>query len=319
MGESRISLIRTAHVSPPPLPQYVVFGEALTDMIQQQPGLWRAVPGGSCWNVARVGARLGVATGYAGAVSRDTFGDELARETKAAGLDLRFLQQVDRAPLLAMVASSNPPSYFFIGDNSADLTFDASTLPAGWREVARVIHFGGISLARPPLAARLVNEARAARAAGRQIAFDPNFREPMRSSHYRAVFTAMLGLADLIKLSEEDLEGLYPGQSVNQALAGVRASAPSAVVLLTRGSAGMTLFDGEEIVQQHAVKVEVVDTVGCGDAVMGAWIAARLTDGTADHASHLALASQVAALVASRAGAYAPSMAELEVFRSTLR
>lgn len=298
-----------------PLPQYVVFGEALTDMIQQQPGLWRAVPGGSCWNVARVGARLGLATGYAGAVSCDTFGNELARETRAAGLDLRFLQQVDRAPLLAMVASSNPPSYFFIGDNSADLAFDTDALPAGWREVARILHFGGISLARPPLAERLVAEARAAKAAGLQIAFDPNFREPMRSPDYRAVFAAMLALADLIKVSEEDLEGLYPGQSLNQAMASVRVTAPSAVVLLTRGSAGMTLFDGDEIVQQHAVKVEVVDTVGCGDAVMGAWITGRLTGAPADHASHLALASQVAALVASRPGAYAPSMAELEVFR----
>ena len=38
------------------LPRYVVFGEALTDMIRQDDGTWHAHPGGSCWNVARVGA-----------------------------------------------------------------------------------------------------------------------------------------------------------------------------------------------------------------------------------------------------------------------
>ncbi len=306
------------HVPSSPLPQYVVFGEALTDMIQQQAGLWRAVPGGSCWNVARVGARLGVATGYAGANSRYTFGDALATNTEEAGLDLRFLQRVDRAPLLAMVASSNPPRYFFIGDNSADLAFDASALPAHWREAVRVVHFGGISLARPPLAERLVSEAHAAKAAGRHIAFDPNFREPMRSPHYRAVFSTMLGMADLVKISEEDLAQLYPGQGTNQALASLRASTASAVVLLTRGSAGMTLFDGEQTVQQDAVPVQVVDTVGCGDAVMGAWIAARLLGSPSAHVTHLALAAQVAALVACRAGAYAPSMAELEAFRASI-
>jgi fructokinase len=90
------------------------------------------------------------------------------------------------------------------------------------------------------------------------------------------------------------------------------------LVLLTKGSTGMTLFDGDQIVSQHAVKVEVVDPVGCGDAVMGAWIAARLTGAPNHHASHLALASQVAALVARRAGAYAPSLAELEAFRKDL-
>jgi fructokinase len=318
MGEWPIFIASRAHVSSLPLPQYVVFGEALTDMIQQQPGIWKAVPGGSCWNVARVAARLGVAAGYAGAVSRDTFGQELARETKAAGLDMRFLQQVDRAPLLAMVASSHPPSYFFVGDNSADLAFDASALPNGWRQAARVVHFGGISLARPPLAEVLVREAKAASDAGLQIALDPNFREPMRSPGYGAVFAAMLAVADLIKVSEEDLQGLYPGEDVKQALVSMRASAPSALVLLTKGSTGMTLFDGDQIVSQHAVKVEVVDTVGCGDAVMGAWIAARLTGAPNHHASHLALASQVAALVARRAGAYAPSLAELEAFRKDL-
>ncbi|WP_256258925.1 PfkB family carbohydrate kinase, partial [Burkholderia ubonensis] len=53
------------------LPRLVVFGEALTDFIRDDAQHWHSVAGGSCWNVARVGARLGVPTGFAGTVSRD--------------------------------------------------------------------------------------------------------------------------------------------------------------------------------------------------------------------------------------------------------
>jgi hypothetical protein len=142
------------------LPPVVVFGEALTDLIRQDDGRhWLARPGGAPWNVARVVARLGVPAAFAGAVGRDVFGDELAAQSAEAGLDLRFLQRSDHAPLLAVVPSTEPPRYFFIGDDSADLHFDPRALPAGWREAARVVHFGSISLARVPLAGRLVAEA----------------------------------------------------------------------------------------------------------------------------------------------------------------
>src|ERR1700758_4596800 len=93
-------------------PRLIVFGEALTDFIREDDRRWRSAPGGSCWNVARVGARLGVPTGFAGTVSHDVFGDELMRASAQAGLDLRFIRQVERPPLLAMVASRHPPQYF---------------------------------------------------------------------------------------------------------------------------------------------------------------------------------------------------------------
>ena len=78
------------------LPRFVVFGEALTDLIRQDDGeRWLARPGGSPWNLARVAARLGVETGFAGAVSRDVFGEEILKRSREAGVDLRFLQQVE--------------------------------------------------------------------------------------------------------------------------------------------------------------------------------------------------------------------------------
>src|SRR5262245_66046948 len=85
-----------------PLPRLVVFGEALTDLLRQDDGVhWLARPGGSPWKLARGGARLGIATGFAGAVSHEVFGEEIRRRGAEAGFDARFHHEVDRSHMLA--------------------------------------------------------------------------------------------------------------------------------------------------------------------------------------------------------------------------
>ncbi|WP_092138232.1 carbohydrate kinase [Cupriavidus sp. YR651] len=294
-----------------PLPSYVVFGEALTDMVCQGGQHWLGLPGGSCWNVARVGARQGIPTAFAGAISQDTLGDALTEASLEAGLDLRYLQRVDRSPLLAFVTAQHPPQYFFVGDDSADLYFEPARLPPGWREAARTVHFGSLSLAREPLAGRLCAEAGQAAAAGKRIAFDPNFREPMRDPAYARVFAHMAGLAHYIKVSDEDLRALYPSLDEGAAVAALRAMAPKAAVLLTRGAHGMTLLQGDDIVEQRALPVEVSDTVGCGDAAMGGWMTALLRNPAATPAEQVHWAAATAAAAAMRSGAYAPTTEEV--------
>ena len=161
------------------LPAFVSAGEALTDLLRTGPSTWNSQPGGSTWNVARVMARLGVPSAFAGAVSSDVFGRALAAANAEAALDPRFLQLVGRSPLLAVVHELNPPSYFFIGDDSADLHFDAARLPEGWQDNVRWVHFGGISLAREPLAGKLIALAAELKERGVRISYDPNFRALM--------------------------------------------------------------------------------------------------------------------------------------------
>ncbi len=293
-------------------PRYVVFGEALTDMLRQDDGRWLAVPGGASWNAARVGARLGVPTALAGAVSNDLFGEQLDKEGAAAGLDSRFLQRIDAAPLLAIVPSQHPPQYFFIGNDSADLHFNPSLLPAGWREAVDVVQFGGISLMRKPLAVTLVAEAIAAKAAGKRIAFDPNYRSMAVTADYPETFRAIASLATYIKVSDDDLLGIYPGLNPADGLATLRALAPTAQILLTRGAMGMTLFNGAEVIEQTAFTVFVEDTVGCGDAAMGGWMASLLLRPTANNIAHLQLSAATAALAATQAGPYPPSADEVD-------
>jgi len=246
-------------------PLMLCAGEALTDMIHQGQAKWVARVGGSVWNVARALAALGQPTAFAGAISRDRFGDELWAASEAVGLDLRLLQRVERSPLLAIVEQGEPPRYFFIGDNSADLCFDPEALPPGWSGALRWAHFGGISLAREPLASRLVALAETLKAQGVAISYDPNYRKIM-DDRYTPTLRRMGALADLIKVSDDDLRGLFPGLDLNEALQGLRALNPQALCLLTRGGHGASIFLGEKRCDALAPQVDLVDTVGAGDA-----------------------------------------------------
>lgn len=286
-------------------------GEALTDMIACGHGQWRSVVGGSTWNVARSMAKLGLATGFAGAVSKDLFGQELLRASADAGLDLRLLQQYERPPLLAIVGESTPPDYFFIGSDSADLHFDPAQLPTVWSSRLQWAHFGGISLARQPLAGKLLGLARQLKAQGVKISYDPNFRNNMHAD-YDATLHEMGRLADLIKVSDDDLRGLFRCPDADLAFKQLRAINPAATVLYTRGELGASLHIDTSVWRADALKVAVADTIGAGDASIAGLLYSLFMHPERAPENHLrfALAAGAAACMAS--GAQAPGLQQIE-------
>jgi len=297
--------------APATFPRFVSAGEALTDMLRTGAEQWSSQVGGSTWNVARVMARLGVPSAFAGAVSLDVFGDALAGATEAAGLDMRFLQRHAKSPLLAIVHELHPPTYYFIGDDSADLHFDASQLPAGWMAGAQWVHFGGISLAREPLAGKLVALAEELKAAGVKISYDPNFRV-MMDERYDATLARMTALADVIKVSDEDLAGLFRHDDIDSAFATLRSWNPGATYLYTRGEKGAALYQGEHVWQAAPPKITVVDTVGAGDASIGGLLYSLMYRPEQDGESHLRFAVAAGAGACMAAGAAPPSVALIE-------
>lgn len=296
----------------PNLPLIVSAGEALTDLVTAGDDLWRAHPGGAGWNVARACARLGVPSAFAGAVGEDNFGDDLARAGVEAGLDPRFLQRFPAPTLLAVVYRLTPPAYRFLGENSADLHFDPARLPQGWLDAARWLHVGGISLSRWPLADTLLSLIRAARAAGVRVSFDPNARITHAHPDYPAVFAAVARMADLIKLSDEDLAFFFPGQDEADALRAVRGLNARCPLVITRGAAGATLYHPAGRADLPAVPVTVADTVGAGDALCAGLLVSATERPQALWTEHLRLGLRAAAAACARPGAYAPTRADLD-------
>jgi fructokinase len=293
------------------LPRFVAAGEALTDLLTTGPGTWTSRVGGSTWNVARVVARLGIASAFAGAVSRDVFGNELCAANGAAGLDARFLQQIDRSPLLAVVHELDPPRYFFVGDDSADLHFDASLLPSAWQDAASWVHFGGISLAREPLAGKLLALAAELKDHGVRISYDPNYRALM-DERYTPTLRKMVALADVVKVSDEDLLGLFRCGDADAAFAELRAMNPDAGYLYTHGAQGAQLVTQEAAWQASAPRVDVVDTVGAGDASIGALLYSMMTWPEHGDEDHLRFAVAAGAAACTAAGATPPGIESVQ-------
>ncbi|RTL40084.1 MAG: carbohydrate kinase [Burkholderiales bacterium] len=291
------------------LPRFIAFGEALTDLIRTGPEHWRSACGGSPWNVAVAMSTLGQLSAFAGAVSQDPFGADIWRASQEANLDMRFIQQLPRPPLLAVVHELDPPRYFFIGQDSADLAFRPEGLPAGWTRAVRWAHFGSLGLVREPLAGRLRALAQALKSEGRLISYDPNFRAPPMDSRYDDTLEQMCRMADVIKVSDEDLRGLFRVPDHRSGLAQIAAWNPGAWLLLTRGAAGATLYHGVEEVTGRPPPVAVIDTVGAGDTALAGLLDSLMRHAAAPAAEHLrwALAAGAAACTVEGFSAPAPA------------
>ena len=290
-----------------PGPRFVSAGEALTDLIRQADGCWMARAGGAPWNVARVLAAFGIPSAFAGGVGRDAFGDELASLSRQSGLDMRFLQQHDKPSLLAVVHEVSPPKYHFIGVDSADLAFDPALLPDAWAHSIEWIHCGGISLVRAPLREHVVGMLAIAKAAGARVSFDPNLRNVMTRA-YDETLARVAHISDVIKVSDEDLRGLFRTEDTDRALAQLRALNPQATVLLTRGAEGADLHTAGQSYHQACPRVEVVDTVGAGDASAGGLLYSLMKQPRADWETHLRYAVAAGTAACLQPGATPPTL-----------
>jgi fructokinase len=135
---------------------------------------------------------------------------------------------------------------------------------------------------------------------------------------YRARLGRVLGLADVVKVSEEDLAWLAPGVPARDAARALLDQGP-ATVLLTLGGDGAVALSARGESDVSAPPVDVVDTIGAGDAFSGGWLtwwserglgAAELADPAAV-AEATRFACLVAARTCERAGASPPRRDEL--------
>ena len=303
-------------------------GEALIDMIPTptSSGQEGYVPhvGGAVFNTAIALGRLGVQTGMLTGLSTDLFGQQLMASLHANHVDTSLLVTSDRLSTLAFVRlADGHASYTFYDENSAGRMLDRADMPALPDDVS-ALYFGGISLTFEPGA-----EAYAAmqkrEAATRVVMLDPNIRPSFIRDikRYRDRLDRMIALSDIVKVSDEDLNWIYPGpQSLYEKLDFVRQAGPS-VVILTRSGAGATAFlnDGTKV-SVPADRVDVVDTIGAGDT-FNAGVLAKLSElgllvkdslaaiDPEPMREALRFGARVAAITVSRAGANPPWRHEL--------
>ena len=143
------------------------------------------------------------------------------------------------------------------------------------------------------------------------ISYDPNYRNLM-DGRYAPTLAAMASIADVVKVSDDDLRGLFPGLAQDEALARLRAFNPAALCPLTRGGQGASLFRGDECCDALAPKVALVDTVGAGDASAAGFLVSLARHPGRSLRSHLHAALAAGSAACLQAGATPPPRAAME-------
>ncbi|MGW5989821.1 carbohydrate kinase family protein [Streptomyces anulatus] len=298
--------------------ELLVVGECVADIVRLPDQAARVHPGGSPANVAYGLARLGHRAVLLTQLGPDGNGRLIREHLASGGVDVRTDGSTAPTPSAAVTLD---------GSGQAGYAFDVSwTLAPVAVEPAPVhVHTGSIGAVLEPGSTTVLDIVRAARATA-TVSYDPNVRPALMGDHAAAVrrVEECVGLSDLVKASDEDLEWLYPGEDPERVAARWLGRGP-AVVLVTRGGAGaLAVLPGGHITVQ-APEADVVDTVGAGDAFMSGTLHAlaahgllgpgardrlhAVDRGTVTDVLRHAVAS--AAVTVSRAGANPPGADEL--------
>jgi fructokinase len=301
-------------------------GEALIDMLPRETAAGEAAfapyAGGAVFNSAIALGRLGASVEFFTGLSSDLFGDVLRASLAESNVGVRYSNVSARPTTLAFVKLTNGQArYVFYDEGTAGRMLTEADLPALGANVDAML-FGAISLIPEPCGSTY--EALMAREhATRVIMLDPNIRPgfiPDAAAH-RARMMRMVAMADIVKLSDEDLAWFGESGSVEEIARRWLGLGPK-LILLTRGGDGATGYTSRHTVHVPTQRVEVVDTVGAGDTFNAGVLASLheaglltkaavsdLSSGQVEAA--ISLGVRAAAITVSRAGANPPWRREL--------
>ncbi|MDQ6435926.1 carbohydrate kinase [Mesorhizobium sp. LHD-90] len=305
----------------------VCCGEALIDMLPRQSSDGEACfapyVGGAVFNTAVALGRLDIPVGFFTGISTDFFGGLLKEALSASNVVLDYVKFSDRPTTLAFVRLlDGHASYLFYDESTAGRMLFEEDLPAIGEDV-EAMHFSCISLIPEPCGSTY--EALMRREKDKRIMmFDPNIRKNFitdKPSHL-ARMKRMLAYADIVKLSDEDLDWFGESGTTDEIAARWLELGPKLMVV-TRGGDGLLAFSKRYKVSTPAERVSVVDTVGAGDTVNAGILASLRDQGlltkqaiselTEDQIrSVLAFSGRAAAITVSRAGANPPWRREMQ-------
>ncbi|WP_309081548.1 carbohydrate kinase [Zhihengliuella sp.] len=306
--------------------RFLVVGEALIDVVRSTDGRSAEHPGGSPANVALGLGRLGQRVELVTWIGEDARGQAIRAHLEESGVGVHPASYSSESTSVAIATLND--------GGAADYEFDVRyQLPrveigndVGW------VHTGSIAAVDGPSFEATADLLERAQVAGAVITYDPNLRPSLMGepADVRPRVERLVGIADVVKVSDEDLEWLRPGQ--DPAAVAAEWADGGRIVVVTRGGDGVLAVhrDGTRL-EVPAPRVDVVDTVGAGDSFMGG-----LLDGLARHAgvragegeaearsalerlgvddlrAILERCVRIAAITVSRAGANPPGLGELE-------
>ncbi|KUM25849.1 carbohydrate kinase [Mesorhizobium loti] len=301
-------------------------GEALIDMLPRTTTEGEAAfapyVGGAVFNSAIALGRLGAPAGFFCGLSSDLFGGQLREALGASKVSSTYAHTSPKPTTLAFVRLTNgQATYTFYDENTAGRMLTIEDLPKLGAEIEAML-FGAISLISEP-AGSAYEEFMRREHKSRVMMLDPNIRPnfiPDKAKHLRRI-REMMAMADIVKLSDEDLNWFDEAGSHEEVVRNWLERGPRLIVV-THGSEGAVGYSREHKVTVVPQKVKVVDTVGAGDTFNAGILASLHEQGLLTKAAigglpedairkALELGAKAAAVTVSRAGANPPWRQEI--------
>ncbi|WP_171115848.1 MULTISPECIES: carbohydrate kinase [Streptomyces] len=310
--------------------QITVLGECVADAFTEPASTrnelaLRVLPGGGPANTAVSLARLGTPARFLARLSGDVFGRLFRAHLEASGVDLSHAVAAAEPSTLAVAEldAQGQAAFSFHAQYTADWQWTSGELAGVDLSETACVHTGSLALVREPGAA-VVEEFLATASRQATVSIDPNVRPLLvHPDVYRARLAHWCALADILRLSEDDLELLLPGTPPEQACDTWHAAGARLVVITLGADGALASLDGERL-RVPAVTTKVADTVGAGDSFTAGLLhhlaargslGGRLTDlGLDEVAEACRFATRVAAMTCSVAGPNPPWHGQLALF-----
>ncbi|HCA7186927.1 TPA: aminoimidazole riboside kinase [Escherichia coli] len=259
-----------------------VLGDAVVDLLPESQGRLLQCPGGAPANVAVGIARLGGKSAFIGKVGDDPFGRFMYQTLSTENVDTHYmsLDPQQRTSIVAVgLDEQGERNFTFMVRPSADLFLQPGDLPAfgpgEW------LHLCSIALSAEPSRSTAFLAMEKIRQAGGNISFDPNIRSDLWQSEalLRKYLDRALSLANIAKLSEEELLFISGESQVQQGAYSLVQRYSLTLLLITQGKNGVLVYFQGQFIHYPAKPVSVVDTTGAGDAFVAGLLAGLADSG----------------------------------------
>jgi 5-dehydro-2-deoxygluconokinase len=312
-----------------------LYGQQIGGRLEDMGGFAKYV-GGSPTNTAIGASRLGLKTGLITRVGADHMGRFIREELERDGVDVRGVKgDPNRLTALVILGIRDHESFplIFYRENCADMALDESDIDEDFIRSVGCVLLSGTHLSRKNVYAASLRAAKAAKAAGRRVAFDIDYRPVLWGLEARDMgenrFVAdskvteqlqrVAPLCDLIVGTEEEIHLLGGSTDTIAAMRAIRKKS-DALIICKLGAIGCAAYPDAipDTIEQGIVvpgfPVEVFNVLGAGDAFMAGFLRGWLRGEPVERCCTFGNAS--GAIVVSRHGC-APAMptwAEMEYF-----
>ncbi|MGM0854506.1 MAG: aminoimidazole riboside kinase [Bacillota bacterium] len=250
----------------------ISLGEALIDFIplDEQNTTFQKSPGGAPANVAVGLARLGARSTFLGKVGEDVLGNFLQDTLQEYGVrtnQMLLSPDVRTGVVFVTNGEDGERSFDFYIDPSADRFLQVNDIDEEDFVSHKILHFGSISMISSPAKEATHHAVKVAKENGLLVSYDPNLRLGLWDSegNARETIKSMLSEADVLKISEEELEFITGEEEIEAGVAKLK-SYNIPFLIITMGAEGSYVYVGDARQYIPAMKVKSVDTTGAGDA-----------------------------------------------------